>query len=367
MVIKILVIEDADALRQDIAEMLRFEGFDVRHVGDGAGGVELAKHYLPDLIVCDIMMPRMDGYAVLKTLREEESTTAIPLIFLTAKTDRSDVRFGMGMGADDYLTKPFVASELLDAIRARLGKQRTIDAVMQKKMEALRESIMTALPHELRTPLNTIIGFSDMIVTGAHDVEREQIAEWASHISADAQRLYRLIENYLLYVRAELLARDGRESAKARQNVLSHPTTIIAFQVAHRFSAAGRQDDLHMDLCDDVPVHIVDHDLAKIVDELIDNALKFSEAGHAVKVEAYVERDHLVLAVADKGRGMSAEQIAAIGAYVQFERWLYEQQGSGLGLAICGRLLEIYGGEMDIESEPKAWTRVSVRLRRAAG
>lgn len=366
MSVKILVIEDAPALRQDIVEMLRFEGFGVYHASDGAEGVELAKRHLPDLIVCDIMMPHMDGYTVLQILRDDETTATIPFIFLTAKTERADMRLGMGMGADDYLIKPFIASELLDAINARIGKQRVIDAAVQKKVEALRANIMTALPHELRTPLNTIIGFSDMIVADAHRVERDRIVEWASHISADAQRLYRLVENYLLYVRAELIARDEQESAEARQNVLSHPMTIVAFQASHRFGAAEREGDLQMDLCDDVPVHIVDHDLVKIIDELIDNALKFSEAGQPVKLRAYVEADRLVLVVADQGRGMSAAQIATIGAYVQFERRFYEQQGSGLGLVICERLLEIYGGDMQIESEPGAWTRVNVRLLTAA-
>src|SRR5687768_15229318 len=99
MMTKILVIEDVHYLRDDVIEVLRFEGFDVRGAENGLVGVEVAREYMHDLIICDIMMPEMDGYGVLETLRSDLKTATIPFIFLTAKTDRVDMRHGMGMGA----------------------------------------------------------------------------------------------------------------------------------------------------------------------------------------------------------------------------------------------------------------------------
>lgn len=118
----ILVIEDMDALREEIAEILSFEGFAVLTAANGRIGVELAEKHHPDLVVCDIAMPELDGYGTLSALRANPQTATTPFIFLTAKVSKADMRQGMDLGADDYLTKPFTAQELLAAIDARLKK-----------------------------------------------------------------------------------------------------------------------------------------------------------------------------------------------------------------------------------------------------
>ncbi len=118
----VLVVEDMDALREEIMDTLRFEGFEVLGAENGIIGVALATEHLPDIILCDVMMPQMDGYETLRILRQQATTAMIPFIFLTAKADKSDMRQGMELGADDYLTKPFTVAELLGAIQGRLQK-----------------------------------------------------------------------------------------------------------------------------------------------------------------------------------------------------------------------------------------------------
>jgi CRP/FNR family transcriptional regulator, polysaccharide utilization system transcription regulator len=119
---KLLLIEDNPDVRENSAEILTMAGYSVRTAENGKIGVELVKAERPDLIVCDIMMPVLDGFGVLQVLSMSEETAAIPFIFLTAKTERSDIRKGMEMGADDYLTKPFDDVELLKAVESRLNK-----------------------------------------------------------------------------------------------------------------------------------------------------------------------------------------------------------------------------------------------------
>ena len=126
---KILLIEDNDEVRENTAEILELANYQVITAENGKMGVELAIQEIPDLIICDIMMPELDGYGVLHILNKREDTDKIPFIFLTAKTERTDFRKGMTLGADDYLTKPFDDTELLDAIEIRL-----------KKAERLRET-----------------------------------------------------------------------------------------------------------------------------------------------------------------------------------------------------------------------------------
>lgn len=118
----ILVIDDHNEIRENIEEILSLAGYNVTTADNGKKGIDLAVHQKPDLIICDIAMPELDGYSVLHLLRKKEDTTTTPFIFLTAKTERSDFRKGMELGADDYITKPFDDLELLNAIEARLKK-----------------------------------------------------------------------------------------------------------------------------------------------------------------------------------------------------------------------------------------------------
>ena len=120
---KILVIEDEESVRENILDLLEAENLETLAAANGKIGVELAVSEVPDLILCDLMMPNIDGYEVLKLLNSQAITATIPFIFLTARTARADIRQGMELGADDYLTKPFTRSELLNAIKSRLEKQ----------------------------------------------------------------------------------------------------------------------------------------------------------------------------------------------------------------------------------------------------
>ena len=125
---KILLIEDDVTVRENTAELLELSNYEVVTAPDGKKGVDKAKEEIPDIIVCDIMMPELDGYDVLTRLSEDSETKGIPFIFLSAKTEHKDVRRGMDLGADDYLTKPFEEEDLLSAIESRLAKVEILQA-----------------------------------------------------------------------------------------------------------------------------------------------------------------------------------------------------------------------------------------------
>lgn len=120
---RILLIEDEPQMRRGMATALDMEGFKVSTAANGRLGVEAAQKEQPDLILCDVMMPELDGYGVLEALRAHEATLGIPFIFLTAKGEKPDIRHGMNLGADDYLTKPVAIDDLVNAIRARLERK----------------------------------------------------------------------------------------------------------------------------------------------------------------------------------------------------------------------------------------------------
>jgi DNA-binding response OmpR family regulator len=137
----ILLIEDNKEVRENTAEILELAGYNVATAADGKKGVEQVNKKKPDLIICDIMMPVLDGYGVLHLLSKNEDTANIPFIFLTAKTERSEIRKGMEMGADDYITKPFDKIELLNAIDGRLKKAESIKKEYTKNIDGLTSFI----------------------------------------------------------------------------------------------------------------------------------------------------------------------------------------------------------------------------------
>jgi len=134
---KVLVIEDNNDIRENIIEILELAGYAVEAAGDGRAGVDMALKNTPDIILCDIMMPELDGYGVLYLLNKNPETKAVPFIFLTAKAERVDLRKGMEMGADDYLTKPFDDIELLNAVESRLKKKELLENFYSKSLDQL--------------------------------------------------------------------------------------------------------------------------------------------------------------------------------------------------------------------------------------
>lgn len=271
------------------------------------------------------------------------------------------LRQGMSLGADDYVTKPFTTAELLEAIAIRLAKTGVIQNQTQKKLDELRSNITLSLPHELRTPLNGILGFSNLLCDEWETLERQEIRKMAEGIHQSAERLFRLIQNFLLYAELELIANDT-ERIKSLRNVqiMGVASTIKEVSIIQA-QRVGREADLQMDL-QDCSVKIAKVRIEKIVEELIDNAFKYSPPGTSVRVVSTQVKQMFTLSITNQGRGMTAEQITKVGAYMQFERKVYEQQGSGLGLIIAKRLTQLLGGELSIESIPEKQTTVRVTL-----
>lgn len=136
---KILIIEDNEDVRENTTEILELANYEVCAAEDGKKGFEMAKLTKPDLIICDIMMPKFNGYEVLLHLNKDKITASTPFIFLTAKTEKTDIRKGMNLGADDYLTKPFEENELLDAVASRLKKNDFLKKQFSKNIEGVKE------------------------------------------------------------------------------------------------------------------------------------------------------------------------------------------------------------------------------------
>jgi signal transduction histidine kinase len=358
---KILAIEDEEAVRANIVRFLKLEDFDAIGADNGVKGLQLAKELIPDLIICDLMMPEMDGYTVLENLRQDRLTATIPVIFLTAKSAKEDFRQGMELGASDYLTKPFTRQELLKAINAQLAKQEAIEQKTEEKLDNLRHSITLSLPHELRTPLNGILGSAELLMLSADSMSAAEVSEMAELIHLSAQRLQDLIQKFLLYAEIEITSKDPKKIEMLRKSYTEFPVTSITELAKQKAKKADREADLFLDL-KAATVNISDSSLNTIVEEIIDNAFKYSSEGTSVRVINTLEPNKFIIEISDRGRGMTAEQIDNLGAYMQFDRQLHAQEGSGLGLMIAKRLTELHGGILEVNSIVDLGTTVRIEL-----
>ena len=356
---KVLVIDDTADMRMIISETLNFYGFLALTADDGEHGIQVAREQVPDLIICDITMPKLDGYGTLTALRSDPLTATVPFIFLSGATDKINMRRGMELGADDYLTKPFTHKELLAAVNTRLEKQAELQRQSEKKLDELRGNITLALPHELRTPLNGILGLASLMMDDYATMPPEEVLESARFIHESASRLHRLIENFLVFSQIELMASEAKKievSDKVTPVAVHHVVPDVARKVAARHR---REDDLVLEV-GVASLLVPEENLRKIVEELVDNAFKFSDKGQSVRVVTEQIDHRFQLKITDHGRGMTPEHIARIGPHMQFERKTFEQQGAGLGLVIAKRLTELLCGQMQLESKPGEETTVRV-------
>jgi len=343
---KILIVEDDDRIREDITFSLSLNNYETIEAANGFDAIELAKNHIPSLIISDIMMPRMDGYELLLTLQQEEKTASIPFLFLSAKTDKSDVRKGMNLGADDYITKPFDLEELIVAVETRLKKREIAEKQYQQRFEDLRSSIRSILPHEIRTPLNAILGFTDFMLKNPNN-NLDNLEDMLSRVYSSAKRLNSLFENYMIYANLEIIATNQEEIEKLIESKTYFVKNIIFDIAMYKADLYKRKGDLDIQLVDG-NLRVANEFFVKSLEELIDNAFKFSEMNSVVSITTKTDARYYIIEIADHGNGFSPEQLKSLGAYVQFDRKLYEQQGSGIGLTIAKRIVELHQGKFDI-------------------
>lgn len=359
---RVLIIEDEAYLCDNIAAILNFEGMETLTATDGIQGIDLARRHLPDLILCDIMMPGTDGYQVLQALRSDPVTSTIPFIFLTARAGREQLRQGMALGADDYLTKPFDPDDLVSAVKARLERQRRLEEEARAAMHTMQLGISLSLPPELQAPLNNVLGTAGRLIDRAAELTPQDIEDASKSILEASRQMHREIENYLLFAQLEILRFDPGRVIVLRRNTLNTPGALIESVAREQAVQRGREADLLLDT-QDMAIHMTQDNFRKIVEELVDNALRFSPRGTPVRVWARAESGSYALHVEDRGAGIPATVIERLQSPPGFRAKLAALgQLPGLGLLVVQRLLEAHGGHLTIQSTPGEGTHVCVTL-----
>ncbi len=360
---RILVIEDEQNIRENLQELLEAKGYNIRTASNGKQGVLDAIEFRPHLILCDVMMPKMDGYKVLEYIRKTSIIQNTPFIFLTAKVDKSDIRQGMELGADDYLTKPFTYKELLKAIETRLDRQQRIIGEFAKVKHELDTTVFATYYHEFNTPLHGIIGGLNLLLSARSSFSEAQMQELIRSILKSGLRLNHSLANLMLYEeikRSEIYP----ELQSMFMNGLSPSFWVkkVSKELTNMAKEMyNRADDVVIELAE-MGVRSHTEYLQRMVLELADNALKFSKPGTKVYITGRSEGEDYRIEVKDSGRGFELSSLDEINPFKQFNRHRFEQQGLGIGLYLVKRLVGFAQGELQVNSVVEIGTKVTVAL-----
>ncbi len=351
---KVLVVEDDIHLLEGIRDILELDGYSVLTAENGSNGIEVLNNQAapPDLIVSDIMMPKMDGIQFLKEVRKENRWFSIPFIFLTAKGERADVHRGMRLGVDDYVIKPYDPGDLLVKIESRLERHRSLNQMHNSGMATLKRQILTMLNHEFRTPLTFVVAYSDMLNNpGDEELSKEEMMSYISGITAGADRLRNLIENFIMLV--ELETDSARQTYDWRKGPIASVQGVFKEAQERVKEIQSRKHPVSVDIPTEMPIFTGDVEyLTSAVALMLNNACKFSEPGTPITLGASVAGQEVTLWVKDQGRGIpKAEQEHVWESFYQIDRALNEDQGAGAGLAIVKGIASLHGGKVAVESE----------------
>ena len=356
---RVLLIEDEERLLMGLAAVMRRAGFAVQTASNGTAGLQEARQWRPDIIVCDVMMPPPDGFQLKAELSEELATASIPFVFLTARTSQQDKLRGIEAGADDYITKPFDREELVARVRAvlrrnDLGRQQGRTET-EARLERLRSTLMGDVSQELRRPLAALLSTLEGALDRRAEPAQDRLLGFLETAHDSACRLSSLVAD--LTVLAQLDS-DDELSPRPLQGEAAVRTPATRC-VEHWRRAEMRDLDLDLRIDPTATVHAPLELVQRAVFHLVDNACKFTREGSTIRVELSRGCDGgSRLAVTDAGPGIPEElaERAFERFFTGFEDGSMLHGGLGVGLSIARQLARRLGGDVRVESSDAGCT-----------
>ncbi len=359
----VLIVDDNLTNLQVLFTTLSSAGYHVVPAQGAASAFARLKHTLPDLILLDIMMPEMDGFALYQRLRTEPATLHTPVIFISAMDDHASIVRGFELGAVDYVTKPFHAEEVIARVNRQMAFHR-LQQTLKRELEqrrALEHSLREAktqaeqanrakstflanMSHDLRTPLNSVLGYTQ-ILRRAQNLHEEQ-TKLVDAILHAGQYLLTLLNDILDLSRIEAGRFELLPTPSLPRQLFDELDELF------RTQARGKGLDFSLRGVEQLPgsVEVDERRLRQILINLLGNAIKFTQHGR-VSLEVGYRAGQLTAKVEDSGRGIPAEQLDTI--FIPFSQLganTQKREGSGLGLSICKALVEQMGGTLTVHS-----------------
>lgn len=354
----ILVIEDDPLLRQDIAKTLKGEGFNAFTALSAIEGFELATRYKPNLVLCNMTMSGTDSAILVKQLKAHPELSEIPVIFMLAKADCPEMRQGLDMGVADYLLKPIHRDHLVSTIQCYLPRKSRASSINKKYLSEGYLDITTAIHEELLTHLEGTLCFAELLDSDFNLLNPEQLKSMGECMKSGTDKMLRNTRLFLFFsqLQSQLIEKENPIDEYEKGYIFTQP--VIQEKVKEIANRFGRLEDLELRL-EEVTVLMPMVFLDVLVDQLIDNAFKFSAVGSKVIVQTNAQKDSFSFSVQDSGVGMDAQQIADIQDFKKSNEWKGQ---AGLGLLSCATIAHVCQGSLHIQSSPQKGTFISILL-----
>ena len=349
---KILVIEDDINVRESICDLLETKSYQAASADNGLDGIKLAREIKPDLILCDVMMPGLSGHDVLKDLRSTNDLAITPFVFLSAKSQKDDVRAGMNLGADDYLTKPFLAKELFDVIESRLERREAIRNKKIEQLEPLRKKIVC---QGLLTPIQSLVNTSELVLKYFDDYDKEEIINYIKSVKNSSIKLERAAKNIILFESLKLAKHDPDVKAGFLNGCTENVHDLIKESVIKVANLYNRELDLFFKQVDDAKLQIPDEIFKVIITEISYNAFQYSKS-FLVTLETQLEDEYYTLEMSNTGL-ISKEKLKELGISTQ-----KTTHGLGMGIYLTSALVTLAGGQFQIQAADNQ-VKVTLRLK----
>lgn len=361
---EVFVVDDVPQNLQMVMQILSERGLDVSVAVSGENALEYLSRQKPDLILLDISMPGMDGFTVCQKIKADPATAAIPVIFLTAKSDTEDVVRGFDVGAVDYVRKPFIMDELLSRVFTHLELKRSYERIQEQARQletanAQKDRLFSIVAHDLRNPLSGFVSITELLQTRHGELPPETIDEYLTLLKESSEKLANLLENLLTWARLQLGALTPVLSRLDIPELLE--------ETADLYRNNGTAKGVTITVDDGSPVVIyADREMVfTVFRNLVANAVKYTNHGDEVRLRAESGPDgSAVITVADTGIGMNQERADSLfetGA-TRSHRGTAGESGTGLGLLLSRDLLSAQGGDISVESAPGVGTTFRVTL-----
>lgn len=286
----IIVIEDDYIIRDNIIEILTENNFNVTGFDDGNLAIKNIINSPPDIIICDIMMPKMSGYEVIEAIKNNSQTSTIPFIFITAKAENNELRKGMELGASDYLIKPFTIKQLLTSVNLKIKESELQNKVLENRLFEKLDAIKIITNHEYNTPLNGIVNLTDLLISNYNSLEKEDVIEYLNAIKISAERLTK--SNNKLFRIIDLLANN---KPLETETIVIRDITMIIKNIIDKITF---DDDRNVKIDFEIANSNVKKSisfsylhLSEIINEMIHNAIKFAAEGSTIKIKFKFEKD----------------------------------------------------------------------------
>lgn len=360
----VLVVDDNPLIVNVLKSLLGAAGYQVYTSTNGEEALGCLNEKLIDVIICDVMMPRMDGYELHHKVRGQSEYSHIPFLFLTALSDNLEVHRGKEIGADDYLVKPFDPHSLLAVVRGKIARSRNLKNLSEEKYDSYRKKVIHTLSHEFRTPLVAINTGTELLLEQQGRLDGQKMHSLLEAIRRGGQRLERLVNDFMLMQQIEAGIAARLFGTRACNRVVGD--MISQFVEGKRPGLQEENFSIEFNnLVRESEVLVYEPHVHDILSRLVSNAVKFSSTSpqRCVEICAYPQEKEIVIEVRDRGIGIDPAKVRqAIDVFGQIDREKLEQQGGGLGLAIASRYASINQGRLEFESRAGGGTTVSLYL-----